>query len=395
MLQLSFVNFRAGSYLTMEGKTDNDRFFIIQVGQVSCHHENEVPGTTPTKLGPGDFVGVIPCMSGHSQIENVVAITDVVAISVRKDQYAELITQNTAVAMKIIRAFANTMRTLNDNLTKLTLNKATVDSSDHLYNVASYYDKSGLSSIAIYAYYQYLKSCPGGFHSAEAKKRFITLKPITNAVYFESAPDLVRAYPKDTMIFSESQYGADMFIIQDGTVRITKVVDGNEVVLAVLKKGDMFGEMALLENKPRSACAIAHEACKLMVINKSNFDQMVTTQPQLISRLTVTLAERVWSMYRQLSNTLLSDPVMKMLDMMALQVEKAKVTVAKNTSYQSELSLSDLANMCGIPKEAQQVACYKLTNDPHIKIVDNKILVPDVLELLKQASFNLKQNKNR
>ena len=157
----------------------------------------------------------------------------------------------------------------------------------------------------------------------------------------------------------------------------------------------MFGEMALLENKPRSACAIAHEACKLMVINKSNFDQMVTTQPQLISRLTVTLAERVWSMYRQLSNTLLSDPVMKMLDMMALQVEKAKVTVAKNTSYQSELSLSDLANMCGIPKEAQQVACYKLTNDPHIKIVDNKILVPDVLELLKQASFNLKQNKNR
>ena len=48
-----------------------------------------------------------------------------------------------------------------------------------------------------------------------------------------------------------------MFIIQEGAVRITKVVDGREVILAVLKKGDMFGEMALLENKPRSASAIA------------------------------------------------------------------------------------------------------------------------------------------
>ena len=60
------------------------------------------------------------------------------------------------------------------------------------------------------------------------------------------------------MIFSECQAGADMFIIQDGAVRITKVVDGQEVILAVLNKGDMFGEMSLLENKPRSASAIAH-----------------------------------------------------------------------------------------------------------------------------------------
>ena len=53
------------------------------------------------------------------------------------------------------------------------------------------------------------------------------------------------------MIFSEAQSGSDMFIIQRGEVSITKVVNGNEVTLAVLKKGDMFGEMALIENKPR------------------------------------------------------------------------------------------------------------------------------------------------
>ena len=96
------------------------------------------------------------------------------------------------------------------------------------------------------------------------------------------------------------------------------------MVLAVLHKGDMFGEMALLEDKPRSACAIVNENCRLMVVNRQNFDQMVSTQPQLISRLTTTLSERLWSMYRQLDNALLCQPLYRAVDMLALQLEKAR-----------------------------------------------------------------------
>ncbi|MFC2477476.1 MAG: Crp/Fnr family transcriptional regulator, partial [Treponema socranskii subsp. buccale] len=112
MLQLSFVNFRKGSYLVVEGKAESDRFFIIQSGNVRCFKATDTPGGPIKLLGPGDFVGVIPCMSGHSQIETVIAITDVTGISVRRDQYPELIMRNTPVAMKIIRTFANGMRSM-------------------------------------------------------------------------------------------------------------------------------------------------------------------------------------------------------------------------------------------------------------------------------------------
>ncbi|MFA6937638.1 MAG: cyclic nucleotide-binding domain-containing protein [Treponema sp.] len=395
MLQLSFVNFRKDSYMVVEGKSESDRFYIIQSGRVRCHHENEVPGATPDMLGPGDFVGVIPCMSGHSQIESVVALTDVVAISVRRDQYPELIMRNTPVAMKIIRTFANKMRTLNDNLTQLTLKNKVIDSPEQLFAIAAYYEKVGQPNIAIYGYYQYLKACPRGENVEKAKQRFLALKPRTHAVYFESNNDLLRVYPKDTMVFSECQSGQDMFIIQEGSVRITKVSDGNEVTLALLKKGDMFGEMALLENKPRSASAIAHEDCRLMTVNRQNFDQMVATQPQLIARLTTMLADRLWSMYRQLSNTQLHDPLAKMIDMLALQVEKIKITIAPNVSYQTDLTAYDVANMCGIPQDEQASPMYKLSTDSHVRIVDGKILIPDVLELLKQAAFYRKQNSYR
>ena len=395
MLQLSFVNFRKGSYLVVEGKAESDRFFIIQSGNVRCFKATDAPGGPIKLLGPGDFVGVIPCMSGHSQIETVIAITDVTGISVRRDQYPELIMRNTPVAMKIIRTFANGMRSMNETLTKLTLNNVVADTPEHIFDVADYYDKAGFSDIAVYAYYQYLKACPRGINAGRAKERFIVLKERTHAVYFESTPDLMRVYPKSTMIFSESQNGPDMFIIQEGQVKISKVVDGNEVTLAMLKKGDMFGEMALLENKPRSASAIAHEPCKLMAVNRQNFDLMVATQPQLISRLTTMLADRLWSMYRQIDNANLHDPLHKLIDILALQVEKTKINLSQqNVQYQTDLTPYDLANMCGIPKEQQAESLIRLQSDSHVRFVNGKILVPDCRELVKQAAFYRKQSNN-
>lgn len=392
MLQLSFVNFKKGTFLLIEGKAESDRFFIIQSGNVRCFKAQEVPGSTPTLLGPGDFIGVIPCMSSHSQIETVTALTDVTAISVRRDQYPDLISKNTPVAMKIIRTFSQRMRIMNELLAKLTLKNVVSDSPEHIYDVATYYEKRGNIDIATYAYYQFLKTCKGAPTFDAAKQKFLRLKPhAKKAAYFEPTTDLVRNYPKDTMIFSECQSGQDMFIIQGGQVKISKVVEGNEVTFAVLKKGDMFGEMALLENKPRSASAIAHEDCQLMVVNRQNFDQMVSTQPQLIARLTTTFAERLWSMYRQLDNACLVEPVAKFIDMLALQIEKSKMPLQGKVQLQTDLSLTDLANMCGIPQDKQPTAIFQFQNDPHIKIVSGKILIKDCVDTMKQADFYRKQ----
>lgn len=393
MLQLSFVNFRKDSFIIVEGKAESENFYIIQSGQVRTFREVEVSRQDQNILGPGDFVGVVSCMSGHSRTESAVALTDVVAISVRRNQYPELIQNNTSVAMKIIRTFANKMRTLNETLTLITLKNNIVSSFEELFSIASYYEKVGKYNLAIYGYYQYLKACPNGYHLNDAKKRFIALKPRTNAVYFETPPENIRNYPKDTMIFSECQSGNEMYIIQDGQVKISKVVDGKEVILAVLKKGDFFGEMALLENKPRSASAIAHENCRLMAVNRQNFDQMVSTQPQLIARLTTTLADRLWAMTRQMANTQIKEPLHKLLDMLALQLEKNKIPYTKGYPYTLDLSMYDLANMCGIPQEEQSIALDQLMRDHRVKIEGNKILVKDCYELVYSAALFRKQTR--
>ncbi|MCQ2596529.1 MAG: Crp/Fnr family transcriptional regulator [Treponema sp.] len=390
-LQLSMAQFKQGSYIVVEGKANADFFYIIQKGMVQCSKSSDQG--QPVRYGPGDFIGVVPCMSGHSQIETAVALTDVVCISVRRDQYPELIATNTPLALKIIKSFAARMRTMNDILAQIALKNVVQDTAEQIFNVAQFYENAGKLDIAVYAYYQYLKTKPTGPNAVTAKQRFVSLKPRTNAVYFEPTAELTRSYPENVMIFSESQSGAEMFIIKEGEVSISKVVDGNEVVLAVLKQGDMFGEMALLENKPRSASAIAHSACRLMVVNRSNFDQMVSSQPQLISKLTTTLSERLWSMYRQIDNAYLKDPVHKMVDMLCLQLEKSKIRADKpNISWQSDLSAQDLCNMCGIEQRLQPKAIYDFQNMSVIKIINGKVFVKDCFEITKQAAFYKKNN---
>lgn len=395
MLQLQICRFPKGSYIVVEGKANSDRFFIIQQGRVQCY-KSSGNGTTSVIFGPGDFVGVVPCMSGHLQIETAIAAEEVVAIAVKKEQYPDLIVKNTPVALKIIKTFANRMRVMNEMLTKATLNSVVTESYEQIYKVAKFYDEVYKIDIATYAYYQYLKTRPTGPNAEDAKKRFLALKAKAHPAYLEPSQESILEYPQNTMIFSESQRGKDLYIIQSGEVAISKVVNGNEVILAVLKKGDMFGEMALLENKPRSASAIAHSDCRLMVVNLANFNQMVTTQPQMISRLTTTLADRLWSMYRQLDNANIRDPLAKMIDMLSLQLEKQKIQMdsLQSKQKQTELTPQDIANMCGIPHAQQPKAIYEFQQDSHIKIVDGKIFIKDMVELSKQAAFYRKQNNN-
>ncbi|MCH5292122.1 MAG: cyclic nucleotide-binding domain-containing protein [Treponema sp.] len=392
MLQLQIINFREGSYLTVEGKADSDFFYIIQKGSVKCSKSNGAREVS-VNYGPGDFVGVVSCMSGQLQIESALAITDVVAISVKKEQYPELIAQNTPIALKIIKSFANRTRTMNQMLTRATHNSVVTDDKSQIFKVAQYYEKTNRRNIAVFAYYQYLKTRPVGETAEFAKQRFVALKPQTKAVYYEPTDEASREYPKDTMIFAEAQSGSDMFIIQSGEVSITKVVNGEEVTLAVLQKGDMFGEMALIENKPRSANAIAHGDCILMVINRSNFNQMVATQPQLIAKLTTTLAERLWSMYRQLDNASLTEPLEKMVDILALQAEKQKIGVnSSNNTMQTDLTPKDLANMCGLPSNLHAKAIYEFQQLTDYRGENGKIFVKDVQDLIKQAAFYRKNN---
>lgn len=394
-LQLSFVSFKKDSYIIVEGKQNADRFFIIRQGKVRISKEAEVVeeegGNT---LGPGDFFGVVATMSSHSHIETAQALTDVTLISVMRDQYGVLIEKNAAVAMKIILGFSRKMRYLDEALTRLALKNTALDESSHLFQVAEHYARQNQYNQAYYAYYQYLKYCQNGTEVAAARERLAKVKPYAKAVYLDgSNEEFNRYYPKDTMVFAESQPGQELYIIQKGSVKISKIVDKNEVLLAVLKQGDIFGEMSLLEDRPRSANAIAHEDAYLLAVNKANFERMVQTQPQIVTRLTQLLAERIWFIYKQLANTQIADPVGKLYDALGIQLEKARVPMKPGASFTFDFGGKELVNMVGMPVADGTLAVKKLLENKKVQITDDRFVVSDVTEIQKQVEYYRKMQK--
>lgn len=393
-LQLSLVNFRKGAYIIVEGKQKADYFYIIRQGKVQISKEVEiVEEEGGNLLSPGDFFGVVSTMSSHSHIETARAVTDVVLISVHRDQYGLLIEKNTPVAMKIIQQFSKKMRYLDEELTRITLKSAGNSSPDHLFRVAEYYVRQSQYNLAYYAYHQYIKYCQTGGHIKTARERMGKIRPYSKAVYLDgSNEEFTRTYPKGTMIFSENQPGQELYIIQKGSVKITKIVNDNEVMLALLKTGDIFGEMSLLEDKPRSASAIAHEDAVLLAVNKANFKLMVTSQPQIITRLTQLLSERIWFIYKQLANTQIADNLGRLYDALSIQLEKLRIPI-RTEAYTFDFGPKELVNMVGLSKEEGNTAIRQLFQNNKFKIVDNKIRVADIEEIDKQAKYYRKMER--
>jgi Cyclic nucleotide-binding domain/FHA domain len=95
------------------------------------------------------------------------------------------------------------------------------------------------------------------------------------------------------LVFREGELGTEMYIIHEGQVEILNGVQGEEHLLAVLEKGDFFGEMALLEDRPRAATARALTEARLLRINGSTFDQMLRDNPEIAVRMMRKLSRRL------------------------------------------------------------------------------------------------------
>jgi CRP-like cAMP-binding protein len=394
---LSFVTFQKGSYIIIEDQPNGGRFFIIRQGKVRISKQiNVVAEMSGSILGPGDFFGVVETMSGHSLIETAQALTDVTLISVQRDQYTQLIQSNAPVAMKIIKEFSKRMRYLDDALTRLTLKNTADNEPAHLFLVGEYYALQSQYAQAYYAYSKYIKYCPEGEHIRTARKRMMKIAPYVPSLKTEfDDGELSRRYPKNNMIFSEGEPGDELYILQKGAVKIVKIVNNKEVLLAILKPGDIFGEMALLEAKPRTACAIAYVDCVVLAVNRDNFELMVASQSQMITRLTILLADRLWFIYKQLVNTLFPDPLGRIYDSLLIQLEKNRVPLDAHQDYAFDFGPTELLNMVGLSRQDGTAVLRKLLENRNIQVLEDKLYTADVTEIVRQTDYYRKALKRR
>jgi CRP-like cAMP-binding protein len=137
---------------------------------------------------------------------------------------------------------------------------------------------------------------------------------------------------------------------------------------------------------------VAYEDCAVLAVNRENFQRMVGTQPQIVTRLTQLLAERIWFIYKQLANTLITDPLGRMYDALLIQLEKNRVVLGPGP-YVFDFGPKELINMVGLPLSDGNIVLHKLLENQKIRVNDNKISLTDVSEVVKQTEYFRKMQK--
>jgi CRP-like cAMP-binding protein len=148
------------------------------------------------------------------------------------------------------------------------------------------------------------------------------------------------------MIFCEFEPGDDFFLIQKGKVKISKIVKDTEKTMDILEAGDIFGEMAILEEQPRSASATAIENVTALHFNRANFVTLMSSQPQLAFKLLVIFTKRIYDARRRLKILLLDDIQAKVCDTFLMLSEK-EPNYRELKEVVLRITVDGIAHWCG------------------------------------------------
>ena len=189
-----------------------------------------------------------------------------------------------------------------------------------------------------------------------------------------------RSYPKGSMIILEEEYGDKLFIIQSGTVKITRVNDeGKEVILALLGSSEIFGEMAILDGESRSANVLAQEACSLFVISREDFINILKKNFKVSFALMSELAKKLRKSDLQIEALSLSDAehrigvsILNLAEDMGV-IRNGKVTI-QNLPFQQ-----DIANMAGTSRETVSRVMKSFEDRNLILKEGHTVIIPDYL----------------
>jgi CRP-like cAMP-binding protein len=152
------------------------------------------------------------------------------------------------------------------------------------------------------------------------------------------------------VLFREHEQGDTMFVLQSGAVRITKETKAGHKTLAVLGPGEFFGEMAILNAKPRNATAEIIEPSRVLIIDARTFEQMVVGNAEIAVRLIKKLARRLDSANALIDVLLHRDPRTRVILGLSRRVE-LEGQAMDDGSVLVSLTEQELADDVGLSEE--------------------------------------------
>ncbi len=213
---------------------------------------------------------------------------------------------------------------------------------------------------------------------------------IRSAPFFQGLPDTVveratghmvtRDHPANQVILLENDWGSSVYFILDGWVKIrTYNLDGKEITLNILGKGELFGEMAPLDEVPRSTDVITLARTVIGNMPAQDFVQMLSSEPQAGIRLAKLMARRLRQVNRRL-RLRESDSTSRVADILLFLAEGQGKRTAEGIEIPN-LPHRELSSLSGLARETVTRVLNRLEKKGAIMRTGDVLCIPDTTEI--------------
>jgi len=190
-------------------------------------------------------------------------------------------------------------------------------------------------------------------------------------------------YQKGDIIFCEHEPGDTFYLIQSGRVQIVKIMDDIEKIIDILNPGEIFGEMAILEEAPRSASAIAQDQVKALEFNRENFDVLMMGNPQIALKLLKLFTKRIYDQKRRFMILTLEDIQARVADVFLMLGETQSGLDSSSDERIFNTTIDDIAHWAGMPIDKCKQVLNHFTTQRRIEIYQDKIIVRNINDFVR------------
>ncbi|MCQ2592768.1 MAG: Crp/Fnr family transcriptional regulator [Treponema sp.] len=410
------MQYTKGSVIYFAGDRD-DRIFIMQQGAVLLSSTDiETGQPVAEQVKSGEFFGVKSALGHFAREETATALVPTVAVALTVQEFEVLFSNNKQLIMKMLRVFSNQLRQIHKK-TESILNNTVADQQSGMLSVAkSFYEDEQYRS-ACDVYLKFLTRYPNTPKREEVAKLYADSKmrkerfaashrgrevvdsgtSDSSSLKLFALPAFERfakEYEPDQVIIAEYEPGDSFYLIQSGRVQLVKCVNGQLKNLDILKPGEFFGEMAILDNSPRSATCMASGHVKCLEFNKENFELLITGNPQIALVLLKLFCKRIYDQKRRFRILVIKDLQARLADVFLMLDEMNPVANPAEKVRRYNVTLSDIAHWSGLSLDVTHEEVNKLIEKRKIEVYDSYIIVNNINDM-KRMYDTRSGNANR
>jgi len=185
----------------------------------------------------------------------------------------------------------------------------------------------------------------------------------------------IKSFKKNEVILYEEDTNEFMYIILDGEAKVIQVTeDGKEIILAMHRAGDFFGELSLIDGKTAPASVVAMKHSMTAIISKDDFFSLIVSQPKVLQKLLLILCTRFRESLGMIQILNFNNALQRIKTLLLNLSDKYGEEEKEVTVIRIKLTHQNIAEMTGMTRETVTRAIDKLQKDGEITILKDRLV---------------------